>query len=215
VEAVVTTAIIGVGNIGSGLARDLERGGEEVVLAARDESHAEALAAELDGKPTAASVPDAISAADVVVLAVWLHQFRELASEIRGLLDAKVVVDPSNPIGFDDDGEPYRTLPEGTSSGAVVAGLLPPGAHYVKAVGTLDAPLLADEAYRSPQRAVLFYATDDDVAAAAAERLIAVAGFEPVKAGGVEDAGRLEVPGGDLNGQVLGLDDARAAVVAG
>lgn len=211
----MTTAIIGVGNIGSGLARDLERGGEDVVLAARDESHAEALAAELDGKPTAASVPDAISAADVVVLAVWLDQFRELASEIRGLLDGKVVVDPSNPIGFDDDGTPFRTLPEGTSSGAVIAGLLPPGAHYVKAFGTLGAPLLADEAYRSPQRAVLFYATDDDLAAAAAERLITAAGFEPVKAGGVEDAARLEVPGGDLNGQVLGLDDARAAVAAG
>lgn len=211
----MTTAIIGVGNIGRGIARDLERGGEDVVLAARDESHAEALATELDGKPTAASVPDAISAADVVVLAVWMDQFRELAPEIGGLLDGKVVVDPSNPIGFDDEGKPFRTLPEGASSGSVIAGLLPPGAHYVKAFGTLGAPLLADEAYRSPQRTVLFYATDDDVAAAAAERLITAAGFDPVKAGGVEVAARLEGPGGDLNGQVLGLDDARAAVAAG
>jgi predicted dinucleotide-binding enzyme len=32
----MTTAIIGVGQIGSGLARDLVRGGERVVLAARD-----------------------------------------------------------------------------------------------------------------------------------------------------------------------------------
>jgi 8-hydroxy-5-deazaflavin:NADPH oxidoreductase len=47
----MTTAIIGVGKIGSGLARDLVRGGERVVLAARDESQAEALADEFGDWP--------------------------------------------------------------------------------------------------------------------------------------------------------------------
>jgi predicted dinucleotide-utilizing enzyme len=109
----LTTAIIGVGSIGSALALDLTRGGEHVVLAARDEPHAQALANELGSLATAASAPDAI---------------------------------------------------------------------------------------------------------AAAEGLITAAGFEPVKAGGAEDAARIEVPGGDLhqngglNRQVLGLDEARAAV---
>ena len=37
-----TTAIVGVGNIGSALARQLNRGGESIVLAANDRSHAEA-----------------------------------------------------------------------------------------------------------------------------------------------------------------------------
>jgi 8-hydroxy-5-deazaflavin:NADPH oxidoreductase len=88
----------------------------------------------------------------------------------------------------------------------------------VKAFGTLAAPALAAEAYRAPQRAVLFYATDDEAAGAAAERLITTAGFEPVKAGGAQDAARLEIPGGDLhqngglNGRVLDFDEARAAV---
>ena len=41
---------------------------------------------------------------------------------------------------------------------------------------------------------MLFYATDDDSAAAAVERLITAGGFDPVKAGGVADAGRIEVP---------------------
>jgi predicted dinucleotide-binding enzyme len=131
-----------------------------------------------------------------------------------------VVVDPSNPIGVDDDGNVLRTLPEGTSAGSVVEGLLPAGAHYVKAFGSLGADSLGGEAHRAPRRAVLFYATDDDVAAAAAERLITVAGFEPVRAGGVEAALRIEVPGGDLHqnggleGRVLDLDEARAAVAA-
>jgi predicted dinucleotide-binding enzyme len=61
---------------------------------------------------------------------------------------------------------------------------------------------------------VLFYATDDDAAAAAIERLISAAGFDPLKVGGVADAGRIEVPGGDLNGQLLDLDQARTAVAA-
>src|SRR2546430_14528529 len=92
-----------------------------------------------------------------------------------------------------------RTLPEGQSSGSVVAALLPAGAHYVKAFGTLGADSLASAANREPRRAVLLYATDDDAAAAGIERLISAAGFDPLKVGGVADAGRIEGPGGDLH----------------
>ena len=38
----MTTAIVGVGNIGGALARHLVAGGESVVLAAKDQSRAEA-----------------------------------------------------------------------------------------------------------------------------------------------------------------------------
>jgi hypothetical protein len=64
----------------------------------------------------------------------------------------------------------------------------------VKAFGTLGADSLGSAANREPRRAVLFYATDDDAAAAAIERLISAAGFDPLKVGGVADAGRIEVP---------------------
>jgi 8-hydroxy-5-deazaflavin:NADPH oxidoreductase len=136
------------------------------------------------------------------------------------LLENKVVVDPSNPAAFDESGQMIRTLPEGQSSGSVVAALLPAGAQYVKAFGTLVADALASGANREPRRAVLLYATDDDAAATTIERLIRAAGFEPLKAGGVVDAGRLELPGGDLhqmgglNGELVDLDEARAAVAA-
>jgi 8-hydroxy-5-deazaflavin:NADPH oxidoreductase len=43
----MATAIIGIGNIGGPLARHLVRGGEPVVLAAKDEANAAALAQEL------------------------------------------------------------------------------------------------------------------------------------------------------------------------
>jgi predicted dinucleotide-binding enzyme len=213
----LTTAIIGVGNIGGAVARHLVAGGESVVLAAKDESHTKALADELGPLARATSVEDALAGADAVVFALWLDAIKEVLSQDARLLEDKVVVDPSNPLGFDENGEMIRTLPEGQSSGSVVAALLPSGAHYVKAFGTLAAEALASSANREPQLAVLFYATDDDVAATAIERLIRVAGFEPLKAGGVADAGRIEMPGGDLhqagmNGAVLDLDEARAKV---
>jgi 8-hydroxy-5-deazaflavin:NADPH oxidoreductase len=214
---VLTTAIVGVGNIGGALARNLVAGGEPIVLAAKDESHAEALADELGPLASAASVEDAIADADVVVFAVWLDTIKELIAKDAHLLEDKVVVDPSNPLGFDESGQMIRTLPEGQSSGSVVAALLPAGAHYVKAFGTLGAAALARGAYREPRRAVLFYATDDAAAATTIERLIRAAGFEPLKAGGVADAGRIEAPrgdlhqGGGLNGRLVDLDEARAA----
>jgi 8-hydroxy-5-deazaflavin:NADPH oxidoreductase len=207
----LTTAIIGVGNLGSALARHLVAGDELVVLAAADEAHAKALADELGPNASAASVEDAIAGADVVVLAIWLDQTRELVPAQTRLLGDKVVVDPSNPIGFDENGQMIRTLPEGESSGSVVAGLLPAGTHYVKAFGTVGADQLATGANHEP-RIVLFYATDDDAAEATAQRLIRAAGFEPLKVGGVSDAGRIEGPDGELQGRILDLDEARATV---
>jgi len=215
----LTTAIVGVGNIGGTLARHLVAGSESVVLAAKNQSRAQALADELGPLARAASVEDAIAGADVVVFAVWLDTIKELIAKNARLLEDKVVVDPSNPLGFDENGQVIRTLPEGQSAGSVIAALLPASAQYVKAFGTLGADALASGANREPRRAVLFYATDDDAAATAIERLIRSAGFEPVRAGGLADAGRLEVPGGDLhqsglNGELVDLDQARAAVAA-
>ena len=216
----MATAIIGVGNIGGALARHLVRGGEPVTLAARDESNAAALAGELGPLASAATVQEAIEAGDVVVFAVWFDALKQLIPEYADLLDGKVVADPSNPIGITADGTPFRTLPEGQSQGSLVAATLPAGAHYIKAFGTLGADSLANSANRTPRRAVLFYATDDDRAAAAIERLITVSGFDPARAGNVSEAGRLEMPGGDLHqngglgGKLLDADQARAAVAA-
>ena len=206
----MTTAIIGVGNLGGTVARHLVNGGETVVLAAKDESRAEALANELGPPARAASVPDAIDAADTVVLAVWLDPLKDVLAEYSQRLDGKVVIDPTNPIGF-ENGQMFRTLPDGQTASSVVADLLPAGAHYVKAFGSLGAVQLADIANREP-RVVLFYATDDGNAEATARRLIQTAGFEPVDVGGLAAVGRMEGPSGDLQGQVLDLDGARTAL---
>ena len=59
---------------------------------------------------------------------------------------------------------------------------------------------------------MLFYATDDEQAEATAQRLIRAAGFEPLKVGGVSEAGRIEGPDGELQGRMFDLDDARATI---
>ena len=209
-DSAMSTTIIGVGNLGGTVARHLVNGGEAVVLAAKDESRAQALADELGPLARAASVADAIDGSDTVVLAVWLDPLKSVLAEHGKRLDGKVVVDPTNPIGF-EDGQMIRTLPEGQSSSSVVAGLLPPGAHYVKAFGSLGATQLVDIANREP-RIVLFYATEDDAAATTIKQLIRTAGFEPMDVGGLAAVERMEGPSGDLQGRVLDLDGARTAL---
>jgi predicted dinucleotide-binding enzyme len=210
----MSTAIIGVGNIGKAVATHLTDGGETVVLAASAPDQAEQLARELGRSASAAGVADAIDQADAVIFAVWLNVLEDLVRQNATHLSGKVVIDPSNPIAPDGKGGFKRTLPDGVSAGSVIAGLLPSGAHFVKAFGTVGAERLASAANRSPDRAVLFYATDDDMAASTVERLISAAGFAPVKAGGLDQAIRIEMFGdlhdfGGLDGKLLTVRQAR------
>jgi hypothetical protein len=75
----------------------------------------------------------------------------------------------------------------------------------------MSGALLGSSAHRSPEPAVLFYATDDDRASEQVERLARAAGFEPLKVGGVEQSSRLEV-GGDLHDVVVGPAEARSLI---
>jgi predicted dinucleotide-binding enzyme len=214
----MTTAIIGIGNIGGTVARDLAAGGENVVLSAGNLDEVKKLAAEIGSSATAAtSNRDAVERADNVVLALWLDPMKDVIAEISDLLRGRVVIDTSNPISVAADGKVSRTLPDGQSAAEVVSGLLPRGTKYAKAFGTMSAPLLASSAHREPKLAVLFYATDDPAAATEIERLIRVAGFDPVKAGGVRDSLRIEVGGdlhafGGLNGRLIDKDEAASLV---
>jgi 8-hydroxy-5-deazaflavin:NADPH oxidoreductase len=124
------------------------------------------------------------------------------------------VVVPSNPVRLDGQGNVVRLLPKGQSSGEVVAGWLPAGARLAMAFGTMSGHLFECSSNRSPERAVLFYVTDDDRACKAVERLIRTAGFEPVKVGGLEQSGRLEV-GGDLHDLVIGPAEAQSLIGGG
>src|SRR2546430_16443513 len=133
----MTTAIIGIGNIGKSVARHLVDGGERVVLAARDESNATALANELGELASATSVERAITDADVVVFAVWFDTLKDLIAQHADLLRGKVVVDPSNPVAQDVNGGVFRAPPHCPTSRPCVARRLPPPGPLLKACGTL------------------------------------------------------------------------------
>lgn len=206
----MTTAIIGTGGIGSVIARQLASGGETLRLSSADNESARTLAAEI-GRAAVAAVDnrDALHGADAVVLALRFTVLKGVIDEIAGSLADRVVVVPSNPVSADAQGHVSRVLPDGQASGEVVAGWLPAGTRLAMAFGSLPGDLFESASHRSPEPAVLFYATDDDRADEEVERLIRTAGFEPVKAGGLEQSSRLEV-GGDLHGLVVGPAEARS-----
>lgn len=211
----MSTAIVGVGNIGTAVAQHLVNGGEPVILAATEPP--EALAKQLGSLASASTVEAAIGDADTAIFAVWLDVMKNLITANLPRLADKVIIDTSNPVAQNEQGNFYRTLADGVSSGSIIAGLLPRSAHFAKAFGTLSAESLRDGANRTPTRAVLFYATNDDRAQDHVERLISAAGFDPIKAGGVDAALRIEMYGdlhqfGGLNGKLVDLAEARAAI---
>ncbi len=208
----MTTAIIGTGGLGSVIARQLASGGETLRLSSADEQSARRLAAAL-GEAAVVAVDNrsALQGADAVVLALRFPMLKGVIDEIADPLTDKLVVVPSNPVGIDAQGHLTRLLPKDQSSGEVVAGWLPAEAHLAMAFGSMSADLFTCSSNRSPERAVLFYATDDDAASEQVARLIRTAGFEPMKVGGVDQSGRLEV-GGDLHDLVVGPSEARSLI---
>ena len=211
-----TVAIVGTGNIGGTLAAEFAAGGQDFLLAGRDLEAVRKIAADFGEHAVAVSVDEAVERADVLVLAVWLDAFEQLIAEYGERLAGKVIIDPSNPVGPDGAGGYRKMIPEQESSGQILAGQLPAGARLVKAFGTLSAPTLAAAARREPDRAVLFYAADDEAAGDLAADLIRTAGYEPVRVGGLDQSIRIEMYG-DLHeygalGRVVTKTEALAAI---
>jgi predicted dinucleotide-binding enzyme len=209
-------AIIGLGNIGARLATNLTAGGQSIIVADRTLTKAEALAEKLGDKATPLPIADAIGKADIVILAIYFDAIKGLLATYRSSWAGKIVVDPSNPIAPNGKGGFKKTIPENQSSGQLIASLLPEGAELVKAFGTLGAESLGSGVNRSPERAVLFYATDYPEAGKAVAKLIEASGFSPVKIGGVNQSIRIEV-GGDLHelgklGKLVSAKEAQALV---
>ena len=153
------TAIIGLGNIGSRLAKNLTAGGEEVIIADKTLAKAEKLASALGGNTTPIAIAEAMNKADVIIFAIYFDAIKDMLVTYRSALAGKIIVDPSNPIAPDGKGGFKKTIPADQSSGQIISALLPEGAELVKEFGTLGAESLVSGVNRSPERAVLFYAT--------------------------------------------------------
>lgn len=197
----MTTAIIGTGNMGGGLARRLA-GKRDLILASRNDAAAKALADELGAQT--ASIPDAIAAADVVVLALPYASALELAG--TAALDGKIVIDITNPLKPDFSGMLFGY----DTSAAEKIQDRACGAKVVKAFNTIFAELFGAPVSQTAEIPV-FLAGDEDAVEAAAT-LVEESGFAVEKTGKLE-AARLLEPLGMLNIR-LGFDLGRGTAIA-
>lgn len=185
-------AIIGTGNMGSGLASALATAGHEISIGARDLVKAAALADTIGHGAVGGGILAAAKLADVVVLALPYGAAADAIKLAEGLA-GKVVVDISNPISAD-----YQELVIGhTTSAAEEIQKLAPQAHVVKAFNTIFAQLLAPEA-RQGKTLQVFVAGDDAAAKASVSALATSIGFEAVEAGPLTNSRFIE-PIGEMN----------------
>lgn len=207
-------AIIGLGNIGGAVATNLVKGKRQVIVADRTLQKAKDLAAKLGNLATPLDIQAAINEADIIVLAIYFRPIQEFLKQYGAQLEGKIVIDPSNPIAPDEKGGFKKIIGQNESSGQILSTQLPKGTKLSKALGSLGAGSLASAAFQQPEKAVLFYASDDTSINSIVEELIRDNGFEPVRIGALDQSIRIEVFG-DLHefgalGKAVTLYEAKA-----
>ncbi|UNK71162.1 NAD(P)-binding domain-containing protein [Microbacterium sp. H1-D42] len=182
-------AVLGVGRVGTAVARTAMQAGLAVNVAASKGAEEIALIAEIiTPGAVAMTAADAVADVDLVVLAVPLHKFRTVDPR---MLDGKIVIDAMN-HWHDVDGPLEDVTGDPRSTSEIVASHLA-GARIVKALNHIGYHELEEDARRDiasgaegrglESRRALAYATDDADAAAATHELLDRFGFEPVFAG--------------------------------
>ena len=179
-------AIIGAGNVGGALATAFVHAGHSVTIASRDPEDAGNVAART-GAAVATSNVDAVSVAEVVVLATPFSSAQEIAAEIADGVDGKIVIDVTNRMSFGAEGPVMDT----TTSNAEELATLLPGASVVKAFNTLFASNQSDP-IADGVRLDGYVAADDETARAKVLELVASIGLNPVDVGPLSRSRQLE-----------------------
>lgn len=210
----MSVAIIGTGKIGGNLAKRFTQHGVKVTLAASKLENAQKVADELGELATAVTADDAIANNEILIFAVPFAKMQEIVAEKKEQLKGKIFVDPSNNIGWTEDRQVLNLNEDGTSAAHKISTALDSETKYVKAFGTMAAFELPEEVATSGSgKVVSFYATNDEAAGKQVAELAEAAGWDAVKVGGVEAAGRIEVfgdlhPFGGLKNQLLNKEEA-------
>jgi predicted dinucleotide-binding enzyme len=166
-------AIIGVGRIGTNLARQFASKGYRVMLTfSRDERRLHALAEQLGSHVQVASPAVATSWAEVIVLAVPWKLIDVALSQI-GEVRGKIVIDATNP--FNQGLVDLRGM-----SSLVYNQRRLPGANVAKAFNTLTAGFQAQVAAGAQQPTAMFYSASDPLTDRVCHELISAMGFVPV-----------------------------------
>lgn len=199
-------AVLGVGRVGSAVARAALRAGYEVDVAGSGPSGDIELIAEIViPGAVARTAAEAVEGADVVVVAVPLHKHRSIDPSI---LAGRVVVDAMN-HWREVDG----TMPEfetDLSSSQVVARHFT-GARLVKSlnhIGYRDLEAHA-KAPGSPGRRALAVASDDAAAAAVVMEFVDRLGFDPVNAGPLAEGAMFQTGTRIFNGAMTAPEMTR------
>jgi 8-hydroxy-5-deazaflavin:NADPH oxidoreductase len=185
--------IVGAGRLGTTLARAAIAAGYDVAMSGSGPPDRIALAVEvLAPGARAVSTDEVVRHAELVILAVPTHRFRQLPPE---LFAGKILIDAMNywePVdGVDEE---LATAPGGTS---MVVQTTFPAARVVKSLNQLGYHEF--EARRrprdSPDRIAIAAAGDDRTAVADVMQLIDQLGFDAVDAGPLEGGVALEPDG--------------------
>lgn len=180
--------VLGTGNMADALATHWVRAGHDVAIGGRDVRKAEQLAASLGGSAKPVSLRAAAAFGQVVLAALPFGAGAGVATELRTVLDGKVLIDCSNPVG-----PGFRLLTQGALSAAQQLAAAAPGAHVIKAFN-----LCHEDVWRmSPpifdgRRLAVPICGDNETALARVRALVRDIGCEPVAGGGLERAGLLE-----------------------
>jgi predicted dinucleotide-binding enzyme len=140
-------------------------------------------------------INDAIKEATIIIPAIWFNTLNGFFNQFANELQGKIIIDVSNPIAPDGKGGFTKIIGEKESAGELNSRALPKNAKLAKALGSLGPASLLNAADQSPEKAVLFYATDDTSINGEIEELIIDNGFEPVRVGGLNQSIRIEVFG--------------------
>jgi predicted dinucleotide-binding enzyme len=175
-------AIIGTGNVGSALARALQRAHHTIIFGTRSPDPSDA---------DQATIAEAAANAEATILAVPFGAVRDVIAAAGGFA-GKVLIDATNPLGMGSRG---LGLTMGFStSGAEAIAAMAPGAMMFKAFNQTGFENMADAtAYAT--RPVMFVAGDDAAAKPLVMGLATDAGFEAVDAGDLAESRLLEAYG--------------------
>jgi predicted dinucleotide-binding enzyme len=188
--------IVGAGKFGTTLARAAVAAGYDVAISGSGPADTIALTVEiLAPGARAASTDDVVGHADVIVLAVPTHRFRELQPD---LFAGKVLIDATNywpPVDGDDP--ELADAPEGTST-IVQQHFL--SARLVKSLNQLGYHQLEEnqQPQGAPNRIAIAAAGDDQLAVRTVMRLLDHLGFDPVDAGPLKNGLALEPDGSPI-----------------
>lgn len=188
-------AVIGLGNIGQAISANLSKSNRSFIAADRNAEKAKKLTANWGTPAHPSDIASAVKTADIVILSIPFKAIAGFMKEYASDLEGKIIVDPSNPIAPDENGGFKKVIGEKESAGEINASTLPRNAKLVKALGTLGATSLTCAAYQTPDKAVLFYATDNNDITETIEQLITDNGFDAAHVGGLNQSLRIEVFG--------------------